>query len=605
MPGILAQASISDPVLRSAYAACGRFSKTANPAEYALMQLMPAALRPACWALWTALSVPDNIIDSGEGTPAERTARMRAWTRDLEEDLRGRASSDPYRRAIVDTFWRWQLDPRDLHVSYTVIEADAAGRPSATWEDWSTRAQYSNLAWASQCLTLLHRAGLSVPVRTRHHRDFARYLDGVYLTDTLVDLSADLDRGVLQLPTEEVERWNVEPADLLQRRWTPRTEALIAHLITRARRQLELPGSLTALHPGALILLRAVSDLSLARLRAVERTGSRLLHTGPDLGPIARARILATARAKALVAWKLTPVNVPRTPGRPSAWAAATLPPQPGGPARTAGPRRRPRPHPSGARPPVIEPGRMPRHVAVIMDGNGRWAAERGRSRHEGHRAGCTALRDVVHGALEIGLRYLTVYAFSSENWQRSPTEITKLFDLVTKEGCDFEADGVRLCWAGRPEGLPDDLVEELRRAEYESRDESDLVLNVCLNYGGRRELADAAAGLARAAVAGEVDPDHVSEHVLARYLPYPGVPDVDLLWRTGGERRISNFLPWQATYAELHFTDTYWPDVDRRDLWQAILAYARRERRYGAALPAPPPPVLTGAGGGPAVGER
>ncbi|GAQ51352.1 polyprenyl diphosphate synthase [Streptomyces acidiscabies] len=597
MPRIPAQAAVDDPALRAAYAACGRFSKAANPTEYALMQLMPAALRPACWALWTALSVPDNIIDSPDGTPAERTARMRAWVGELEEELSKGTSDDPYRRAIVDTVWRWRLDPRDLHISYAAIEADATGARAATWEEWSTRVQRSNVTWAVQCLTLLGRAGLHVPLRPQYRHDVARFLDGVYLTDTLVDLSADLDRGVLHLPSEVVEECGIDSADLLQRRWNPDVQALIAHLVARARRLLEPPRFAVSAHPGAVILLRAVSDLFRARLRAVERAGPRLLHNGPRLGPHTRARVLGPARAKAALAWKLTPIEVPGVSVRPSV-RTAPVPPQPTARNASTGPRRGPLPHPGGARPPVIEPERMPQHVAVIMDGNGRWATERGLPRHEGHRAGYTALRDIVHGALEIGLGHLTVYAFSSENWKRSPEEIANLFELITEERFAFEADGVRLCWAGSPEGLPEDLVEGVQRAERDTRDESDLVLTVCLNYGGRAELADAAASVARAAVAGDLDPNRVSEHLLARYLAYPDLPDVDLLWRTGGERRTSNFLPWQATYAELHFTDTYWPDVDRRDLWQALLAYGRRERRYGTVPSASRPPVLTAVGG-------
>ncbi|WP_416968163.1 polyprenyl diphosphate synthase [Streptomyces sp. 4F14] len=595
MPRIPAQAAVDDPALRAAYTACGRFAQAANPTEYALMQLMPAALRPACWALWTALSVPDNIIDSTDGTPAERIARMRAWVGRLEEDLDEGTSDDPYRRAIVDTVRRWHLAPRDLHISYAAIEADATGSRSATWADWSTRVQHSNVTWAAQCLTLLGRAGLYIPLRPQYQRDFARFLDGVYLTDTLVDLSADLDRGVLHLPNEVVEHHGVQASDLLERRWSQDVQALIAHLVARARRQVEAPRFVTSVHPGAVILLRAVSDLFRARLRAVERAGPRLLHAGPRLGPVTRARILAPARTKAAAAWTLTPVEVPVTPAPPPV-RPTTVPPQP---SARAVPRRGPLPHPTRVRPPVIDPERMPGHVAIIMDGNGRWATERGLPRHEGHRAGHTALRDVVHGALEIGLRHLTIYAFSSENWRRSPAEIAKLFEMLAQERCDFEADGVRLCWAGSPDGLPEDLVEGLQRTERETRGESDLVLTVCLNYGGRAELADAAAGIARAAVAGDLDPNRVSEHLLARYLPYPDMPDVDLLWRTGGERRTSNFLPWQATYAELHFTDGYWPDVDRRDLWQALLAFGRRERRYGTVPAAPRPPVLIGPAGG------
>ncbi|MFF4219490.1 polyprenyl diphosphate synthase [Streptomyces nondiastaticus] len=600
LPGIPAQAAIDDPALRAAYAACRRFAKTANPTEYSLMQLMPAAMRPSCWALWTALSVPDNIIDTASGTPAQRVTRMRAWITSLEADVKQGTSSDPFRRAIVDTVWRWNLNLRDLSVSFSAIEADAEGRRPATWTDWSARVQRSNASWAGQCLILFNRAGLPTPMRPQYQRDFARYLDGVYLTDTLADLSADLDRGALLLPAEVIDGFDATPADLLQRRWTPQIQALITHLVSRARHQLNAPAFLTVLHPGAVALFTAVSNLFLARLRAVERAGPRLLHTGPRPGKLARQCILAPARAKAALAWQMTPLNVPRTPSLPPQQIALPLTPAARPAAHTP-----PRPHASGVRPPAIAPDRMPRHVAIIMDGNGRWAAGRDLPRHEGHRAGRSALLDVIEGAREIGLQHLTVYAFSSENWQRSPEEVAHLLELARDGRQQFVAGGVRLRWAGSPDGLPEDLVDELHRGERETRGETGLTLTICFNYGGRAELAGAAADLARAAVAGDLDPNSISEHLLGRYLPNPDMPDVDLLWRTGGEHRISNFLPWQTSYAELHFTDGYWPDVDRRDLWQAIVTYGRRDRRHGTASATPRPAALAKTSSGRSAGDR
>ncbi|MGG7569483.1 polyprenyl diphosphate synthase [Streptomyces sirii] len=228
--------------------------------------------------------------------------------------------------------------------------------------------------------------------------------------------------------------------------------------------------------------------------------------------------------------------------------------------------------------------------MAIVMDGNGRWATDRGISRAEGHRAGGRALADVVQGALEIGLSHLTVYAFSTENWKRASAEVAALTDMVREHIEDEEhlRYDVRLRWAGSPDGLPLDLVDALVHHEHLTRHRTGLTFTVCVNYGGRAELAQAAGAIARAAVAGQVDPARISEHQLARYLPLPDLPDVDLLWRTGGERRTSNFLPWQSTYAELLFTDGYWPDVDRRDLWRAMTSYAQRQRRYGAAPPGP-----------------
>lgn len=251
-----------------------------------------------------------------------------------------------------------------------------------------------------------------------------------------------------------------------------------------------------------------------------------------------------------------------------------------------------PFPHPSGARPPAIPKQLVPRHVAVVMDGNGRWANARGLSRIEGHRAGEASLLDVVAGAVEIGVSHVSAYAFSTENWSRSPEEVRFLMgfnrDVIRRRRDEMASWGVRVRWAGRRPRLWRSVIAELEAAEELTKDNTVCTLTMCVNYGGRAEIADAAAALARDVRAGRVNPDRITEKVFARYLDEPDMPDVDLFLRSSGEQRTSNFLIWQAAYAELVFLDEPWPDVDRRHLWRAIEEYARRDRRYGGAVDTP-----------------
>ncbi|WP_245991185.1 isoprenyl transferase [Bogoriella caseilytica] len=248
-----------------------------------------------------------------------------------------------------------------------------------------------------------------------------------------------------------------------------------------------------------------------------------------------------------------------------------------------------PPPHPSGARPPLIPPELLPRHVAVVMDGNGRWANARGLPRVEGHKAGEASLLEVVAGAIELGITHVSAYAFSTENWKRSPEEVRFLMgfnrDVLRRRRDEMDSWGVRVRWSGRRGRLWKSVIRELETAEEQTRRNTVCTLTMCVNYGGRAELADAAAEVARRAVAGEIKPDRITEKTLARYLDEPDLPDVDMLLRTGGEQRTSNFLLWQSAYAEMVFLDTAWPDVDRRTLWEAAEIYARRDRRYGAAV--------------------
>jgi undecaprenyl diphosphate synthase len=224
------------------------------------------------------------------------------------------------------------------------------------------------------------------------------------------------------------------------------------------------------------------------------------------------------------------------------------------------------------------------------MDGNGRWAKARGLPRTAGHEAGESSLIDCVEGAIELGIGWLSAYAFSTENWKRSPDEVRFLMgfnrDVIRRRRDEMHALGVRVRWAGRRPRLWRSVISELETAEDLTRDNSVLTLTMCVNYGGRAEIADAAAAMARDAAAGRLDPAKIDERMLGRYLDEPDMPDVDLFIRSSGEQRTSNFLLWQSAYAELAFIDTYWPDFDRRHLWAACEAYARRDRRYGGAVP-------------------
>ncbi|MEX0913660.1 MAG: isoprenyl transferase [Demequina sp.] len=247
-----------------------------------------------------------------------------------------------------------------------------------------------------------------------------------------------------------------------------------------------------------------------------------------------------------------------------------------------------PPPHPSGATAPDIPHEFIPRHVAVVMDGNGRWAKAQGLPRTAGHERGEAALLDVVAGAIEAGVSHLSAYAFSTENWKRSPEEVRFLMgfnrDVIRRRRDQMHEWGVRVRWAGRRPRLWKSVIDELESAERMTAGNSTLTLTMCVNYGGRAEIADAARAIALKAAAGELSADKISEKTVAAHLDEPDMPDVDLFWRSSGEQRTSNFLPWQAAYAELVFSDVLWPEVDRRHLWQAIEQYARRNRRFGAA---------------------
>ncbi|MCL6643655.1 MAG: isoprenyl transferase, partial [Dehalococcoidia bacterium] len=229
--------------------------------------------------------------------------------------------------------------------------------------------------------------------------------------------------------------------------------------------------------------------------------------------------------------------------------------------------------------------GRIPRHVAIIMDGNGRWATQRGLPRAAGHRAGTENIRRVIERFADHGVQYLTLYAFSTENWNRPQREVRALIRLlryfIRRELDNLHRNGIRLQMLGHIETLPEWLQQQVRDAIELTRENDRLVLNICFSYGGRDDIVMAIRGM----LADGVRAEEVTEELVSRYLMTAGMPDPDLVIRTAGEQRISNFLLWQSAYAELYFTDTYWPDFGREDTDIALAEYGRRKRKFGGLL--------------------
>ena len=235
---------------------------------------------------------------------------------------------------------------------------------------------------------------------------------------------------------------------------------------------------------------------------------------------------------------------------------------------------------------PEMASGRLPRHVAIIKDGNGRWASERDMARTLGHKAGVEAVRRCVRMVANRGIPYLTLFSFSSENWVRPQSEIADLFSLlrrfIRKDLAELHQEGVRIRIIGRRDKVPDDIVRMLDEAEALTRDNTAFNLIIAFNYGGRAEIADAARRAAQAVERGEISSKDIDEARLEGFLDTAGVPDPDLLLRTSGEARISNFLLWQCAYSEFVFLPVYWPDFDEKALDDALNEYAARDRRFG-----------------------
>ena len=234
----------------------------------------------------------------------------------------------------------------------------------------------------------------------------------------------------------------------------------------------------------------------------------------------------------------------------------------------------------------TIDKARLPEHVAIIMDGNGRWAKERGKLRVFGHKNGVAAVRDTVEGAVEIGIKYLTLYAFSTENWNRPKLEVSALMELlvntINKETKTLMDNGVKLNAIGNLDQLPPKCYARLQEAMVKTGGNTNCTLTLALSYSARWEITEAARRLAQQVQSGEITPDDIDESRVAQQLTTQGMPDPELMIRTSGEQRISNYLLWQLAYAELYFTDKMWPEFRRNDLFEALATYQKRERRFG-----------------------
>jgi undecaprenyl diphosphate synthase len=234
----------------------------------------------------------------------------------------------------------------------------------------------------------------------------------------------------------------------------------------------------------------------------------------------------------------------------------------------------------------MIDRNNVPRHVAIIMDGNGRWAKEKGLARTVGHREGTKRVKEIIKAARELGIQVVTFFAFSSENWSRPKAEVSLLMrylnNFLDREVSELEKNNVRLVIIGRGNPIPGDLQKKLRKAEAKTRNNTGITMVLALNYGGRQEIVDAAKKFAASVQKGQDAIESLDENNFSRYLYTAGLPDPDLLIRTSGEKRISNFLLWQLSYAELYFPKKYWPDFRSKDLEMAIEIYQKRERRFG-----------------------
>jgi undecaprenyl diphosphate synthase len=236
-----------------------------------------------------------------------------------------------------------------------------------------------------------------------------------------------------------------------------------------------------------------------------------------------------------------------------------------------------------------IDVARLPRHIAIITDGNGRWARQRGKQRVEGHLQGYKTVKRIVREADDLGIRILTFYAFSAENWSRPRQEVDalmRLFEMGARnELAELKENNVRIRFIGRRTGLPDSLLREMDRNHDQTQDNTGLTLNLAINYGGRSEITDAVKSIAEKVLAGLVRPDDITADTIARELYAPDLPDPDLLIRTAGEMRVSNFLLWQVAYSEIWVTQDYWPDFTIEHLVQAIESYQKRVRKFGGLI--------------------
>ncbi|MTE22407.1 di-trans,poly-cis-decaprenylcistransferase [Streptomyces sp. TRM43335] len=522
------------PELRESYEACAAETRRFLAPMWKATELLPAAIRPHVHAVHGFMMRTDRVADEG-GARTDREKRIVRWRSDTLAELRAGHSEHPLRRAFVDTVLRWDLDRAVLEEFLDTILADCVSPP--VFETFADQRRYLRGATG----TIFEMWTPLLDVRGAEVSSLTSVLGEVcQLVDIIEDLPADLAAGRCYLPRADLRRLGLEIGDLRRGERREALDELVGLQLDRWTGLLE---------------------------RAVPVTGM----VGPEYQPFLHTLLLG-----AQLQFDETVLRQARV------FTDGIDPLTSIGPAR----RRPARPH----------TGAVPDHVAVIMDGNRRWAAQRGMSASQGHHAGERAAMRLVNAALRLGIRHLSIYVFSTENWRRSQDELVSLFDALADRvvrGIEWLHEmGVQVRWCGRRDRIEPSLASELALAESMTSNNDVLSLTVCVDYGGREELTEAARALAAEAVAGTIRPEDIRPEDLARNLYAPGLPDVDLLIRTSGEQRISNFLPWHLAYAELVFDRTLWPDFGLARLRDAVTAYAGRRRRFGGGLPGPARPV-------------
>ncbi|GHC81583.1 bifunctional protein CrtB/UppS [Nocardiopsis terrae] len=543
----------ADTGLARAFEVCRRIHTGADHLSPQIVDLLPAHKRPYAHALVAFALWADRLADEGE--VSERGPALARFRTDTLAALADEPGAPvrllPVQRAMVHTVRAWDMPVPVLEELLTTLEQDSRRPPDFPgFADLRGYMRGTSGTVGELLGTVLE------PVREDAPELMSLLGEALQYIDILHDLPEDLEQGRCYLPRQDLERFGLDADGLIGARGTNAYRELIALQVQRARGLLHQGQEVVdAVHPS--------SRPFLASMVAGLRTGLDECAYLPADRPGAPPRTAVPAR---LSQTRETPVGVlPLVPGlRQRRFPVPT--PGPGGP-----------------------PAAVPEHVAVIMDGNRRWARALGLVAVEGHSAGEEAMYRLVDAAGELGIKYVTTFAFSTENWSRPPEEVSSMFRMMTRGvpglAGRLHARGVRMRWCGRRSRVEAVLRERLEWAEELTSGNSGVTFTFCLDYGGRQEMVDALKRTAAEALSGRLDPTRMTESDLAEYLYDPELPDVDLLIRTAGEQRTSNFLPWHTAYAEIFFEDALWPDFDRSHLVRAVNAYAGRRRSFGGTL--------------------
>jgi undecaprenyl diphosphate synthase len=517
-------AGIESPELRESYELCAQVSQDRLGPVWTALELLPADVLPYAaalngFAVWT-----DGLADDGD--PADRQHLLAQWCQATLAEVRAGQSVHPLRRAFVHTMRQCGLDVDVLEEFLEATRADCASPPAfVTFAD-QRRYLRGVAGTVSELLTPILGSRAPEALRT-----MSLLGEVCQLGDILEDFPIDLAAGRCYLPGEDLDRLGLTFDDLRSGMGRDASDELIRFQVDRGRE----------------LLAQAAPAAGMVSFHGQPFVHAMLLGTETHLDEVEQlgARVLTE--------------GLPRT-----VFADAVL-----------RPRRQPPAHLT-----------MPAHIAVIMDGNRRWATERGLPGPDGHSAGLRAALRLVISALRLGIPHLSVYGFSTENWSRSPEELAKLFDTaaegIAKGARWLQERGVRIRWCGRRDRLDENVASALAIVENMTSANTALTLNVFADYGGREELVTAARALAAEAAAGTIRPEDIGPHDIARHCAAPDLPDVDLLVRTSGEQRTSNFMPWHLVYAEMVFEQAFWPDFGYEHLLAAVTEYSGRHRRFG-----------------------